>query len=107
MDTTYAAGVSVKGSRWNRPDDVWGFAGEVGSISKAHQAYLADGGLGILVGDGRLPHEGPEQVLETFYSVPVAKGVHVSGDYQLFENPAFNRDRGPVSVFGLRVHYQH
>ena len=107
MDTTYAAGVSMKGTHWDRPDDVWGVAGEVGSISKAHEAYLADGGLGILVGDGRLSHEGPEQVLETYYSVPVAKGVHLSADYQCFENPAFNRDRGPVSVFGLRVHYQH
>ncbi len=107
MDTTYAAGVSVKGARWGRPEDVWGLAGEVGSISKAHEAYLADGGLGILIGDGRLPHEGSEQVMETYYSVPVAKGVHLSADYQFFENPAFNRDRGPVSVFGLRVHYQH
>ncbi|HEY3812248.1 MAG TPA: carbohydrate porin [Caulobacteraceae bacterium] len=107
MDNTYAVGASVKGSRWNRPDDVWAIAGEVGGISKAHEAYLADGGLGILVGDGKLPHEGDERVLETFYSVPVAKTVHASFDYQVFQNPAFNRDRGPVSVFGIRLHFQH
>jgi high affinity Mn2+ porin len=106
MDTTYAAGVSVKGTRWNRPDDVWGLAGEIGSISKEHEAYLAAGGLGILIGDGRLPHEGDEQVLETYYSVPLAKTVHASFDYQYFQNPAFNRDRGPVSVFGIRLHFQ-
>lgn len=106
MDNTYALGASMKGERWNRPDDVWGVAGEVGDISKAHEAYLADGGLGILVGDGRLPHEGSERVLETYYSVPVSKLAHASFDYQFFENPAFNRDRGPVSVFSLRLHFQ-
>ncbi|HWE47371.1 MAG TPA: carbohydrate porin [Caulobacteraceae bacterium] len=106
MDTTYAAGLSMKGSRWGRADDVWGLAGEIGSISKAHEAYLAAGGLGILVGDGRLPHEGDERVLETFYALPIVKNARASFDYQLFENPAFSRDRGPVSVFGLRLHVQ-
>jgi high affinity Mn2+ porin len=27
-------------------------------------------------------------------------------DYQFVVNPAFNRDRGPVSVFGTRIHWE-
>ncbi len=31
---------------------------------------------------------------------------HVTLDYQFIVNPAYNRDRGPVSVFGARLHAQ-
>jgi len=63
------------------------------------------GGLGILVGDGRLPHPGLEQILETYYCLAV-RAWRVTLDYQFFNNPAYNRDRGPVSVLGLRLHAQ-
>jgi high affinity Mn2+ porin len=107
IDATFAAGLSLRGARWGRPDDIWGLAGEVASISSIHRGYLAAGGLGILVGDGQLPHYGPEQAVETYYSLPLGKHAYLTGDYQLFVNPAFNRDRGPVvSVFGLRLHFQ-
>ena len=64
------------------------------------------GGLGILVGDGRLPSPGGEYILETFYGFPVSIW-RVTLDYQMILNPAYNRDRGPVSVFGtrLRTHF--
>ena len=75
-------------------------------ISSVHQAFLNAGGLGILVGDGQLPHPGNEQILETFYSFPVFS-TKVTLDYQLIVNPAYNRDRGPVSVLGVRVHAQY
>jgi high affinity Mn2+ porin len=68
--------------------------------------YLADGGLGILVGDGRLPHPGEEAILETYYEIPIGRFLHVSADYQFVSNPAYNRDRGPVSIFAARVHAQ-
>jgi len=32
--------------------------------------------------------------------------VHVALDYQFISDPAFNRARGPVSVFGGRVHWE-
>jgi high affinity Mn2+ porin len=106
IDHTVAAGLSLKGSRWTRADDTVGLAGIVTGISAARERYLNAGGLGILVGDGQLPHPGPEQILETYYSLGVVPQAHVSLDYQFVKNPAFNRDRGPVSIFALRFHAQ-
>jgi high affinity Mn2+ porin len=105
IDRTVSAGLSVQGNRWGRPDDTWGIAGVVNGISKQHQAFLNAGGLGILVGDGQLPRPGAEQILETYYSFPLSFW-RVAFDYQLIVNPAYNRDRGPVSVFATRLHAQ-
>ena len=106
MDNSAAVGLSLKGSRWGRKDDTVGLAVELGEASHDAIAYFNAGGLGILAGDGVLPHPGPETVIETYYSLPIGKVAHVTADYQFIDNPAFNRDRGPVSVFGLRLHMQ-
>jgi high affinity Mn2+ porin len=103
IDRTIAAGLSLKGKQWGRPDDTFGLAGIVNDISSVHQQFLNDGGLGILVGDGMLPHPGPEQIIETYYAFPVLAST-VTLDYQFIVNPAYNRDRGPVSVISARVH---
>ena len=97
--------MSLNGKQWGRPDDTFGFAGVVNGISKVHEEFLNDGGLGILVGDGQLPHPGPEQIIETYYEFPVFDW-HATIDYQFIVNPAYNEDRGPVSVFGARLHTQ-
>jgi high affinity Mn2+ porin len=106
IDRALSFGVSVQGSRWRRPDDTAGLAVLIDAISAEREQYLNAGGLGLLIGDGRLPHPGAEQGLETYYSLAVLHGCRVTLDYQFFENPAYNRDRGPVSVFALRVHAQ-
>ena len=106
VDRTVAAGLSVSGKQWGRNDDTFGIAGVVNGISSVHQAFLNAGGLGILVGDGQLPNPGNERIIETYYSFPVLSSK-VTLDYQLIVNPAYNRDRGPVSVFGVRVHAQY
>jgi high affinity Mn2+ porin len=106
IDRTVAAGLSVSGKQWGRDNDTFGIAGVVNGISSAHQAFLNDGGLGILVGDGKLPNPGNERILETYYSFPVFSSK-LTLDYQLIVNPAYNRDRGPVSVLGFRVHTQY
>jgi high affinity Mn2+ porin len=103
IDRTVSAGLSLKGKQWGRPDDTFGLAGIVNEISGVHQQFLNDGGLGILVGDGMLPHPGPEQIIETYYAFPLFAST-VTLDYQFVVNPAYNRDRGPVSVIGARVH---
>jgi high affinity Mn2+ porin len=103
IDRTVAAGLSLKGKQWGRPDDTFGLAGIVNDISGVHQQFLNAGGLGILVGDGMLPHPGPERIIETYYAFPLFAST-VTFDYQFIVNPAYNRDRGPVSVFGARVH---
>ena len=104
-DRTVAAGLSLSGQRWGRPNDRFGLAGVVNGISAIHAAYLDAGGLGILVGDGQLPHPGPEQIVEAYYSFPVGSWL-ASLDYQFVMNPGYNRDRGPVSIIGTRLHVQ-
>jgi high affinity Mn2+ porin len=106
IDRTASGGVSLSGKRWGRPDDTFAIAGIINDISKIHQAYLAAGGLGILVGDGRLPHPGTENIIETYYAIALAKFLQLSFDYQFVDHPAYNTDRGPVSIFAARVHAQ-
>jgi high affinity Mn2+ porin len=106
IDRTVSAGLSLNGKGWGRSGDTAALAGVVNAISKEHQAYLAAGGLGILVGDGQLPHPGSEDILETYYDAALGKFLHLAVDYQLVVNPAYNRDRGPVAVFAARVHAQ-
>jgi high affinity Mn2+ porin len=104
VDRTFVAGLSLKGSSWHRPRDSVGFAAVNNEISGARQAYLNAGGLGILIGDGRLPHPGPEQIVESYYSAAVLSFAQLSFDYQWIGHPAYNRDRGPVSVIAVRLH---
>jgi high affinity Mn2+ porin len=104
INKSLAAGLSLSGNSWRRPDDTVGLAAVVNGLSSAARNYFAAGGIGILIGDGRLPHFGYEEILETFYARRVLSHFSVSGDYQFVRNPAYNRDRGPVSVIGLRLH---
>ena len=106
INRSVAVGLSWKGTDWGRKDDTVGFAGVVNAISDSAQTYFADGGLGILIGDGRLPHYGTEDVLETYYNAGLTSWLNASADYQFIVNPAYNRDRGPVSVFAGRLHVQ-
>jgi high affinity Mn2+ porin len=105
VDYTATAGISVKGESWHRPDDTFGLAGVLNGISKAHQEFFAAGGTGILAGDGNLSYRW-EKIIEAYYDFQVWKTVHASLDYQFISDPAFNRDRGPVSVFGGRLHWE-
>jgi len=106
IDRTISAGVSLNGKTWGRPDDTIGIAGVVNGISKVHQQFFNDGGLGILIGDGMLPHPGPEEIIETYYSYALTASTRLTADYQFINNPAYNTDRGPVNVFTGRVHWQ-
>jgi high affinity Mn2+ porin len=107
INKSISAGLSLTGSRWGRPDDTVGLAGAINRISHQGKLYLAAGGLGGIIGDGQLPNAGPEQILEAYYSVALFNFAHFTADYQFIKNPAYNRDRGPVSVFGLRLHVQY
>jgi high affinity Mn2+ porin len=106
IDRTLAAGASLKGGRWGREGDTVGLALVTNGISRIHAAFLNDGGLGILVGDGKLPHPEAEDILESYYDLPVGRFVHVGLDYQFIDHPAYNPDRGPVHVFAARIHGQ-
>jgi high affinity Mn2+ porin len=106
IDRSVSAGLSLRGTAWRRADDTLGFAAIDNGISAARERYLNAGGLGVLVGDGRLPHPGPEQIIETYYSLAVVGAAHLTVDYQWIDHPAYNRDRGPVSVIAVRLHAQ-
>jgi high affinity Mn2+ porin len=106
INRSISAGLSLTGSRWGRPDDTVGLAGAVNRISHQGKLYFAAGGLGGIIGDGQLPNAGPEQILEAYYNVALFDFAHFTADYQFINHPAYNRDRGPVSIFGLRLHLQ-
>jgi high affinity Mn2+ porin len=106
INQSISGGLSLAGARWGRPDDTVGLAGAVNRISHQGKLYLATGGIGGIIGDGRLPNAGPEQIIEAYYRIPVFSFAHLTVDYQFVNNPAYNRDRGPVSVFGIRARLQ-
>jgi high affinity Mn2+ porin len=103
IDRSVSAGVSIKGSRWGRASDTIGLGGAINGLSGAHRDFLAAGGLGLLIGDGRLNY-GTERILESYYAYSIDKNFTFTADYQLIANPAYNRDRGPVSIFSGRLH---
>jgi high affinity Mn2+ porin len=103
IDASLSGGTTIKGKGWGRPNDTFGLAGAINALSRDHRDYLAAGGLGLLIGDGRLNYR-HEQILETFYALGLAKDVTLTFDYQFLVNPAYNADRGPVHVFTGRLH---
>jgi len=103
IDRSVSGGLSIKGSFWGRPTDTIGIGGAVNGLSAAHRDFLAAGGIGLLIGDGRLTYS-PERIFETYYAYSVTKGVTITADYQLIVNPSYNADRGPVSIFSGRLH---
>jgi high affinity Mn2+ porin len=106
IDRTASAGVVMSGRRWCRPDDRIDIAGILNGISGPHRHYLAAGGIGFMIGDGRLKY-GPEEILEMYYAFHVANGIVVTLDFQEIGNPAYNTERGPVAVGSVRVHWDH
>ncbi|MDB5216178.1 MAG: carbohydrate porin [Myxococcaceae bacterium] len=102
-DRSLSFGIAGKGSAWKRPVDVAGVGMGFGWISKEHADYLGMGGVDGFIGDGHI-RQAAETVIDAFYSVNIASSVWLSADYQRLWNPAFNADRGPVDIFGTRVH---
>ena len=103
VDRTIELGAFSKGDRWKRRNDRVGAVFVANGIVKAHQQYLALGGLGFLLGDGNLTY-GPEKIVEAFYTAHLWRGFFASLDVQHINNPGYNKDRGPVLVPGARFH---
>jgi high affinity Mn2+ porin len=106
IDRSTSAGASIKGSAWHRNADTIGIAGIVNGISATRERYLNAGGLGILAGDGKLPHPRAERIIETYYKLAVSSHADLTFDYQWVKDPAYNADRGPVSIVAVRLHAQ-
>jgi hypothetical protein len=105
VDRSITAGLSLKGTAWGRPKDRFGLAFIQNGLASEHREYLAAGGQGFIIGDGRLSYA-PERILETTYALAVGKHVTASLDLQHCWNPAYNTDRGPVTLYALRLHAQ-
>jgi high affinity Mn2+ porin len=105
IDRSLSGGISIGGRLWKRKSDHIGIAGVRNYLSGDQRSFLAQGGLGFIIGDGRLNYA-PESIAEAYYAWQVIRGWTLSLDYQRIVNPAYNRDRGPVSVGALRVHWE-
>lgn len=103
IDRSMSAGMLVKGTAWFRAQDTLGIAVAINGLSDAHRNYLAAGGQGFFIGDGRINYR-PEAIAEAFYSVQVLKKAWVTLDVQHIQNPAYNADRGPVNFGAVRLH---
>jgi hypothetical protein len=109
VDRLASVGGELSGKHWQRADDVAGVAVADEGLSAWHREYLAAGGLGFLLGDGRLDYA-HEQILEAYYRLQLPwqwAHVQLSPDYQFIRNPGFNAARGPVSFWAIRFHIEH
>ncbi len=104
IDRSGSIGINLAGRSWHRPNDTFGLAAVVNGISGSHRAYLAAGGFGFIIGDGKLTNYKTENILETYYSARINGSLTMSLGYQYIQNPAYNADRGPVNVFSVRAH---
>ena len=105
VDQTWQMGAGGNGKRWGRKYDRVGLVFVSNGISHDHATYLADGGLGFLLGDGKLKYA-RENILESFYTVHVWRGIFPAVGLQYAVHPGYNADRGPVIVPTLRLHVE-
>lgn len=106
VDRNFQLGGQLSGAHWGRAQDHVGIALAIDGLSNDHRDYLAAGGSGFLLGDGRL-HYGAERILEAYYSIRVMPHVWISPDVQYIQNPSYNRDRGPARFASLRLHLEY
>jgi high affinity Mn2+ porin len=105
VDRALTAGLSLAGASWSRAQDRIGVALSLNGLAPDHRDYLAAGGLGFMLGDGRL-NAGQERLFETYYALSLGRFFTATFDAQRIWNPGYNRDRGPVDLYALRLHAQ-
>jgi high affinity Mn2+ porin len=105
IDRSLSFGLSLKGNKWHRQNDNIGLAYVISGLSSSHRKYLQEGGYGFVLGDGNLNYSF-ENLAELYYSFSLNNEIFVSGEYQFLVNPGYNKDRGPVHVFSVRVHFE-
>jgi high affinity Mn2+ porin len=102
----FSAGLSVAGAWWGRPNDTVGLGGIYNQASNQELQLLTMGGNGNIVPGGYNFNTGAEKVIEAYYNYQLNSSTSVAFDYQCITNPAFNASRGPVNIFGGRLHWQ-
>jgi high affinity Mn2+ porin len=104
-DQTFVLGGDYAGSAWGRKLDKFGVAFVTNAIKKDHQNYLKFGGLGFLLGDGRLNYA-REDILEAYYNAHAWRGLYYAVGNSFIEHPGYNQDRGPIDVQSVRMHLE-
>ncbi len=102
IDNSLAIGLVSKGILKQREKDEIGAAYVLNGISADHRDYLANGGYGFIIGDGKLNY-GNENIIELYYKIEISNYLAFTPDYQFVINPAYNKDRGPVNIFSIRA----
>lgn len=105
IDRSVAIGVALNGKRIGRERDVLGAAFVRNSLGSPHRDFLAAGGSGFFVGDGRITYRA-EKIIDVYYNLALAKAIALSLDYQHARNPGYNADRGPVNFYAVRCHVE-
>ncbi len=103
VDQTFEFGGDYSGRAWSRPNDKVGLAFVTNAIKRDHQEYLKLGGLGFLLGDGKLNYA-REDILESYYNLHTWRGLYYALDLQFIDHPGYNQDRGPVLFESVRMH---
>jgi high affinity Mn2+ porin len=104
IDQSLCLGYANSGTKWKRDDDTFGIAVVANALSNDHRDYLAAGGYGFMIGDGKLNY-GYESIVEVYYKINIYRqNFFVTPDYQFIMNPGYNKDRGPATVFTIRLH---
>ncbi|MDF5717365.1 MAG: iron uptake porin [Rhizonema sp. NSF051] len=103
IQRSFATGLSIQGNGWGRPRDTVGLGYGLNGIGSSFRQYLAAGGLGAFIGDGRLNYN-PENIFEAYYNLSVTKSTTLGFDLQYIVNPGYNSDRGPATFIGFRIH---
>lgn len=93
IDRSLSGGISIQGSRWHRIKDTIGVGAVRNYLSGDQRGFLAAGGLGFIIGDGRLNYQ-PESIVEAYYALRATREFIFTADFQRIENPAYNKDRG-------------
>jgi high affinity Mn2+ porin len=106
IDNILSGGIRITGQGWKRSADNIGIAVMSNGISGGHRNFLNNGGYGFMIGDGKLPDYGRENIAELFYESKIFNNLWATADYQFVTNPAYNKDRGPVHVFAVRIHIE-
>ena len=104
IDRSVSFGASLKGRPWGREEDTLGAAFVRNDISGDHQTFMANSGAGVFIGGWPQTRFASERIFEGYYSLALAKSSWLTLDYQHITNPAYNPDRGPVRIFGVRLH---
>lgn len=105
-DQSLAGGVSIQGRAWGRAQDTIGLSLMRNGLSHDRREYLEAGGTSFFIGDGKLSYRA-ETIFEGYYNWNVIKGAWLTADYQRITNPAYNTDRGPVNIYGMRLHFEY